>query len=65
MDNKWIVFVLTAFGVFMSTLDGSVVNIALPAILDDFEARLSVVEWVVMIYLLTVWMILFIFSDKK
>jgi EmrB/QacA subfamily drug resistance transporter len=54
MNNKWVVFVLTAFGVFMSTLDGSVVNIALPAILDDFEARLSVVEWVVMIYLLTV-----------
>jgi EmrB/QacA subfamily drug resistance transporter len=53
-DNKWLTFVLVAFGVFMSTLDGSIVNIALPAILDDFDARLAVVEWVVMIYLLTI-----------
>jgi EmrB/QacA subfamily drug resistance transporter len=53
-NNKWLTFVLVAFGVFMSTLDGSIVNIALPAILDDFDARLSLVEWVVMIYLLTI-----------
>ncbi|MDY0362877.1 MAG: MFS transporter, partial [Desulforegulaceae bacterium] len=52
--NKWLTFILVAFGVFMSTLDGSIVNIALPAILDNFDTRLSVVEWVVMIYLLTI-----------
>ncbi|MDY0133163.1 MAG: MFS transporter [Desulforegulaceae bacterium] len=52
--NKWLTFVLVAFGVFMSTLDGSIVNIALPAILDDFDERLAIVEWVVMIYLLTI-----------
>ena len=54
MNNKWYVFTIVAFGVFMSTLDGSIVNIALPAILDDFNSTLAVVEWVVMIYLLTV-----------
>ena len=54
IHNKWYVFTLVSFGVFMSTLDGSIVNIALPSILDDFKTKLSVVEWVVMIYLLTI-----------
>lgn len=38
----------------MSTLDGSIVNIALPAIMADLEASLSVIEWVMMIYLFIV-----------
>jgi hypothetical protein len=29
--NKWFVFTLVGIGVFMSTLDASIVNIALPA----------------------------------
>lgn len=52
--NKWLVFFAVAVGVFMSTLDGSIVNIALPAIMNDLAAPLSTVEWVMMIYLLTV-----------
>ena len=52
--NKWTVFVLVAFGVFMSTLDSSIVNIALPAIMTDYQVPLTVIEWVPMIYLLTV-----------
>ncbi|GBC62237.1 MFS transporter [Desulfonema ishimotonii] len=38
----------------MSTLDGSIVNIALPAIMADLAAPLPTIEWVMMIYLLTV-----------
>jgi EmrB/QacA subfamily drug resistance transporter len=52
--DKWLVFVLVAAGVFMSTLDSSIVNIALPAIMADFNVPLTVIEWVPMIYLLTV-----------
>ena len=52
--NKWLVFVLVAAGVFMSTLDSSIVNIALPTIMADFQVPLTVIEWVPMIYLLTV-----------
>ncbi|WP_373498657.1 MFS transporter [Desulfococcus sp.] len=52
--NKWTVFVVVAVGVFMSTLDGSIVNIALPTIMHDLSVPLSTVEWVMMIYLLTV-----------
>jgi EmrB/QacA subfamily drug resistance transporter len=51
---KWQVFSLVAAGVFMSTLDSSIVNIALPVIMADFAVPLTVIEWVPMIYLLTV-----------
>lgn len=37
----------------MGPLDGSIVNIALPAISAEFNAALTAVEWVVMSYLLT------------
>lgn len=52
--SPWQVFFLVAIGVFMSTLDSSIVNIALPTILRDFDSSLAITEWVVMIYLLTI-----------
>jgi EmrB/QacA subfamily drug resistance transporter len=52
--NKWLIFVFVAVGIFMSTLDSSIVNIALPTIMADFGVPLSTMEWVVMIYLLTI-----------
>mgnify|MGYP003850966437 CR=1 FL=1 len=60
--HKWLVFFLVAAGVFMSTLDSSIVNIALPSIMADFEATLRVIEWVPMIYLLTVSSLLLTFG---
>lgn len=38
----------------MSTLDSSMLNIALPSIMEHFHSSLKHTEWVVMIYLLTV-----------
>lgn len=52
--NKWLAFFVVAVGVFMSTLDGSIVNIALPSIMEDLKAPLSTIEWVMLIYLLTI-----------
>ncbi|MDM8525417.1 MFS transporter [Desulfococcaceae bacterium HSG8] len=52
--NKWLIFLLVAVGIFMSTLDGSIVNIALPSIMHDLFVPLSVAEWIPMIYMLTV-----------
>ncbi|MBU0990990.1 MAG: MFS transporter [Proteobacteria bacterium] len=52
--NKHIIFFFVAIGIFMSTLDGSIVNIALPTIMKDFNTSLSTVKWVMIIYLLTV-----------
>ncbi len=45
---------MVAVGVFMSTLDGSIVNIALPAIMADLNAPMATIEWVMLIYLLTI-----------
>jgi MFS family permease len=50
----WFSFFVVATGVFMSTMDSSMVNIALPAIMDDFSMPLRNTEWVVMIYLLAI-----------
>jgi EmrB/QacA subfamily drug resistance transporter len=52
--NKWPTFLIVATGVFMSTLDSSMVNIALPFIMKEFHSSLSDTQWVVMIYLLTI-----------
>ena len=53
-NNKWLIFLIVATGVFMSTLDSSMVNIALPTIMEEFNSSLRNTEWVVMIYLLTI-----------
>lgn len=52
--KKWLSFLIVATGVFMSTLDSSMVNIALPTIMKEFHSPLRSTEWVVMIYLLTI-----------
>ncbi len=41
-------------GIFMATLDGSIVNIALPTLTDFFKTDITTIEWVVMAYLLTI-----------
>lgn len=53
--NKWSVLAVVAVGVFMATLDSSIVNISLPAIGEHFHVPLGPgVEWVVMSYLVVV-----------
>jgi EmrB/QacA subfamily drug resistance transporter len=53
-DKKILIFLVVASGVFLSTLDSSMVNIALPSIMAEFQAPLHRTEWVVMAYLLTI-----------
>ena len=51
--GKWAVFAIVAIGVFMGTLDSSIVNISLPTIARDFRVPLGgSIEWVVIAYLL-------------
>ena len=52
--NKWVVFATVSIGVFMATIDGSIVNLALPVIGTAFHATLGAIEWVTLAYLLTV-----------
>lgn len=50
--SKWAVMIIVAVGVFMATLDSSIVNISLPAIAHYFRVPLDgAVEWVIIAYL--------------
>jgi len=60
--QNWLIFFMVAIGIFMATLDGSIVNIALPSIMADFRVPLATIQWVVMIYLLTVTSLLLSFG---
>lgn len=51
--NKWMVLAAVATGIFLATIDSSIVNIALPTLASYFRAPFSSVEWVVLAYLLT------------
>jgi len=53
--GKWTTLAIVGVGVFMATLDASIVNISLPAIAHRFGVPLNgVIEWVVIAYLLAV-----------
>jgi EmrB/QacA subfamily drug resistance transporter len=54
MQRKWLILSSVSLGSMMATLDGSIVNIALPKIQLDFGIDLTTVEWVVVAYLLVV-----------
>jgi MFS family permease len=51
-SQKWGVLVAVGIGTFMTALDTSVVNTVLPVIGKNFNEAITVVEWVVTIYLL-------------
>lgn len=53
-DNKWRVAISVSLGVFLGTIDGSIVNIALPTLQKEFNAPLASVQWIVLAYLLTI-----------
>ncbi|MGX6970000.1 MFS transporter [Vagococcus bubulae] len=52
--NRWLVLVAIGLFTFMSTLDGSIVNIALPVMSKDMHIPMNQTEWIVSIYLMTV-----------
>lgn len=54
IDRKWWTLLVVGVGTFMSAIDGSVVNTALPIIGSETSAIFSTLEWVVLIYLLTI-----------
>jgi EmrB/QacA subfamily drug resistance transporter len=61
-NHKWWALVTVAIGTFMATLDSSIVNISLPAILSHFRSDLATIQWVVLAYLLTITSLLLTFG---
>jgi EmrB/QacA subfamily drug resistance transporter len=53
-SRKWYVMAATAMGIFLATIDGSIVNVALPTLVRAFDTTFAAVQWVVLAYLLTV-----------
>lgn len=53
-SRKWAVMAAVAMGTFLATIDGSIVNIALPTLEQAFGTNFATVQWVVLAYLLTV-----------
>jgi EmrB/QacA subfamily drug resistance transporter len=61
--SKWAIFGLVSVGTFMTTLDTSIVNIALPSIAHSFGTPVSgPIEWVVIGYLVVIAATLLSFS---
>lgn len=52
LPYKWIVAIVVIFGLFMTILDGTIVNIAIPRLQNAFGADLTSVQWVLTAYTL-------------
>ncbi len=62
VHNPWIIFSVVAMCTFMSTLDSSIVNVALPVITKAMGTRIDIAQWIVTAYLLTISCLLPIFG---
>jgi EmrB/QacA subfamily drug resistance transporter len=51
---KWHIMAAVGVGVFLATVDGSIVNVSLPTLVRSLKTDFSIVQWVVLVYLLTV-----------
>lgn len=66
--NIWLILVATCLFTFMSTLDGSIVNIAMPMISTSLNIDMSSAEWIVSLYMITICCLLIFWgrvSDSK
>jgi len=52
--SPWVAFSAVAVGTFMATVDGSIVNVALPTMRVELGTGIGGAEWIVTSYLLTV-----------
>ena len=52
-SRKWFVMATVAMGIFLSTIDGTIINVALPTLVHDLNADFPTVQWVMLAYLLT------------
>src|SRR5947209_19793589 len=52
LDYKWILAMVVILGVFMSILDQTIVNIAIPRLQSAFGADIHSVQWLLTAYIL-------------
>jgi MFS family permease len=51
---KWRAMTAVGVGVFLATVDGSIINVSLPTLVRSLDTEFAVVQWVVLGYLLTI-----------
>jgi EmrB/QacA subfamily drug resistance transporter len=54
LPRRWIGLAGIGTGIFMFTLDGSIVNVALPTLVTELHTSFATVQWIVLAYLLVV-----------
>src|SRR3990172_6445714 len=54
MNRRWWTVFNISIGIYMSTLDASIVNVSLPTIIQSLNTHLKAVAWVVMAYLIII-----------
>ncbi len=52
-ERKWFVMTAVVAGILLATIDGSIVNVAFPTLVDSLDTTFQVVQWVSLAYLLT------------
>jgi EmrB/QacA subfamily drug resistance transporter len=52
-SRKWLIMTTVGMGIFLATIDSSIVNVALPTLVSQFDTKFALVQWVVLAYLLT------------
>ena len=53
-NNIWLILIATCLFTFMSTLDGSIVNVAMPTMSKSLNVDMSDAEWIVSVYMITI-----------
>src|SRR5881409_539939 len=54
MDYKWVVLTVTTVGIFMATLDASIIIVGLPTVVNDLHTNIVVGIWIITIYRLAI-----------
>lgn len=52
-SRKWFVMAAVAMSTFLSTIDGSIINVAMPTLVSELDTVFAVAQWVILAYLLT------------
>ncbi|WP_042200564.1 MFS transporter [Paenibacillus camerounensis] len=60
--KRWIILIVLNLFTFMSTLDGSIVNIALPVLVKQLNLQVAQVEWVTTGYLMAICAVILFFG---
>jgi MFS family permease len=53
-EKRWKILAAISMGVFLATIDASIVNVALPTLEKAFTTRFAVIQWIPLAYMLTV-----------